>query len=476
MVGVKSPKAPEDYITEKNNALTMSRKATIHNFYSHQQFIIEYNGDRIVGASLNMTDLMPVEFDPNADYSKNKTLQSYYSVKWIENPEANFYSRFERYLDKGFFQHHIHWFSIFNSFMMVVFLTGLVAMIMMRALRKDYMRYNKDEDDLELLEREIHDESGWKLVHGDVFRPVEALIALSSLIGTGIQLVALAMVIIVFAIAGELWASRGALASVCIFGWAVTSFINGYISGGHYARNDGKDWVQCMIVTAGAFPLFIIVFSFFNNMYAVYWGSSAAVPFTSILLVFLIWGVMAFPLTVGGTIIGRNWSGVADLPCRVKRIPSPIPPTPFYFHPVVISLFGGILPFGSIFIELYFVMTSFWSYKVYYVYGFMLLTFVILLIVTSCISIVGTYFLLNSENYQWQWTSFCGGFSISIYTFAYACYYYFYKTKFAGYYQTAFYFNHSIMTCISLGIACGAISYLASSVFVKRIYRNVKCD
>ena len=40
----------------------------------------------------------------------------------------------------------IHWFSIFNSFMMVIFLVGLVSMILMRTLRKDYARYSKDED------------------------------------------------------------------------------------------------------------------------------------------------------------------------------------------------------------------------------------------------------------------------------------------------------------------------------------------
>ena len=44
----------------------------------------------------------------------------------------------------------IHWFSIFNSFMMVIFLVGLVSMILMRTLRKDYARYNREEglDDL----------------------------------------------------------------------------------------------------------------------------------------------------------------------------------------------------------------------------------------------------------------------------------------------------------------------------------------
>ena len=55
----------------------------------------------------------------------------------------------------------IHWFSIFNSFMMVIFLTGLVSMILMRTLRADYARYTaRDDDDLEALERDVGEESG----------------------------------------------------------------------------------------------------------------------------------------------------------------------------------------------------------------------------------------------------------------------------------------------------------------------------
>jgi hypothetical protein len=36
--------------------------------------------------------------------------------------EYPFQDRFDKYLDPNFFQHRIHWFSIFNSFMMVIFL------------------------------------------------------------------------------------------------------------------------------------------------------------------------------------------------------------------------------------------------------------------------------------------------------------------------------------------------------------------
>ena len=52
--------------------------------------------------------------------------------------------------------------------------------------------------------------------------------------------------------------------------------------------------------------------------------------------------------------------------------------------------------------------------QVYYVYGFMLLVFLILMVVTVCVTVVATYFLLNAENYRWQWTSFAAAASTSL--------------------------------------------------------------
>ena len=69
-----------------------------------------------------------------------------YSVDWKES-DIEFDNRFRRYLDFHFFEHKIHWFSIFNSFMMVLFLSGLVFMILMRTLRGDYAKYAKEIED-----------------------------------------------------------------------------------------------------------------------------------------------------------------------------------------------------------------------------------------------------------------------------------------------------------------------------------------
>lgn len=54
-------------------------------------------------------------------------------------------------------------------------------------------------------ERDVSEESGWKLVHGDVFRPPHYLALISALVGTGAQLALLVLLVILFAIVGTLY-------------------------------------------------------------------------------------------------------------------------------------------------------------------------------------------------------------------------------------------------------------------------------
>lgn len=56
-------------------------------------------------------------------------------------------------------------------------------MIMVRTLRRDIAKYNADESYDETIE-----ETGWKLVHGDVFRPPKNSRLFAAFVGTGIQI------------------------------------------------------------------------------------------------------------------------------------------------------------------------------------------------------------------------------------------------------------------------------------------------
>mmetsp|Transcript_4911 Transcript_4911/g.12364 ORF Transcript_4911/g.12364 Transcript_4911/m.12364 type:complete len:605 (+) Transcript_4911:199-2013(+) len=437
--------------------------------YTHQKFVIAHNADRIVSVQLTMMD--PVALDASQAEQK---MTFTYEVSFEES-ENSFHRRYEQYLDFNFFQHKIHWFSVFNSFMMVIFLVGLVSMILLRTLRKDYARYAK-EDELDSLERDMSDEYGWKLVHGDVFRPPNRLMWLAAVYGIGIQFCVQCVVVVLAVICGSLFMESGAVLNTVILSGALISFVGGYFSGSYYSQNDGKNWIKTMILSTALFPGVSFAILFVLNTIAVAHNSMVAIPFLYIVMLVVLFFFVTFPLSLAGTIVGRNWNGVPQYPCRIKRIPSPVPYKKWYLTPWAISLLGGLLPFGSIFIEMYFLFTSMWNYKVYYVYGFMLLVFLILMIVTSCVSVVGTYFLLNAENYHWHWTSFLSSASTAIYVFLYSIHFYLFKTKMTGLYQAFFYYGYTSIFCFALALMCGSVGYLSSGIFVRTIYRNIKCD
>jgi transmembrane 9 superfamily protein 2/4 len=77
--------------------------------------------------------------------SKNVEIPFTYSIKFVRNNEIRWASRWD-YILKSLPQTRIQWFSILNSLVIVLFLSGMVAMILLRTLHKDIARYNQMVD------------------------------------------------------------------------------------------------------------------------------------------------------------------------------------------------------------------------------------------------------------------------------------------------------------------------------------------
>src|SRR5207248_1434065 len=132
---------------------------------------------------------VPLELSESSPTSVTYT----YSVHWRESSTV-WATRWDKYLHV--FDPNIHWFWLIAMAIFVIFLTTTVSTILLRALRKDIARYNR-LDDINLddvtgtsavVEDGVQEDSGWKLVHGDVFRPPRYPLLLSVFLGNGAQL------------------------------------------------------------------------------------------------------------------------------------------------------------------------------------------------------------------------------------------------------------------------------------------------
>jgi len=506
MVGEMLPKADQFTVKEKDDLdrldhMTVLRDDEIANLhpyvYTNRNLVISYNKDQIVKVDLTS--------DPKSlkEVKEGATLEFSLHVQFVETTDE-FRSRFDRYLDHEFFKHPIHWFSVFNSFMMVLFLMGLVALILLRTLKKDYARYglvqdledgDGDDDEKDTLHHDKVEDAGWKQVHGDVFRAPQWLPLFAALVGTGWQLVVLTLGVIIFAVLGPVHGAvheeRGEVMQSILLCYALSSIVSGFMSGKFFkeyyptvarrGNNTGSNnlWQTTMGLTVLLLPTVTVLITAVLNTLSMIYGTINTVPFSVIVKLFLLWVCVSVPLCVTGTLLGRHANKVtaSTFPCRVNAIPRPIPDdVPWYGKPAGLIPLAGLLSFGSIFIELYYVLTSLWNYKFYHVYGFLLGVYAILTIVVGMTSIIVVYFCLNAENYLWQWTAFGSGASTAGYVFLYGIYYFLFKTQMYGFLQTSYYFGYMTLIAINLGLLCGTMGHAAASRFVRAIFQNVKVD
>merc|ERR1712062_145449 len=107
---------------------------------------------------------------------------------------------------------------------------------------------------------------------------------------------------------------RGAIPTALIFLYALTAGIGGYVSARFYKQLGGTNWVWNTIITAILFPgPFLCMFILLNSI-AVSHHSTAALPFATIMVVFALYVLVTFPLTVFGSILGRNRAPNFDAP------------------------------------------------------------------------------------------------------------------------------------------------------------------
>ncbi|KAI3664984.1 hypothetical protein L6452_43599 [Arctium lappa] len=404
---------------------------------------------------------------------ENQQVTFTYEVSFVKS-DIKWPSRWDAYLKMEGAK--VHWFSILNSLMVVTFLAGIVLVIFLRTIRRDLARY--EELDKEAQAQMNEELSGWKLVVADVFRSPENPGLLCVMVADGCRILAMAVATIFFAALGFMSpATRGTLITGMLMFYMFLGVVAGYVAVWLWrtlAAGNPRGWFSVSWRVACFFPG--ISFSILTVLNSLLWASKStgAIPFTTFLVLISLWFCISVPLTLIGGFVSTK-GRYLEYPVRTNQIPREIPAQ--RFPSWILVLGAGTLPFGTLFIELFFIMSSIWLGRVYYVFGFLFIVFMLLVTVCAEVSLVLIYMHLCVEDWQWWWKSFFASGSVSLYVFLYSINYLVFDLKsLSGPVSAMVYLGYSLFMVTAMLLATGAVGFLTSFFFVHRLFSSVKID
>jgi transmembrane 9 superfamily protein 2/4 len=400
-----------------------------------------------------------------------------YDVTWKLSDVA-WSSRWDVYLSEdNLVPAQVHWYSITNSILVVLFLSLLVVSVLVRNLRRDIAAYNAlaaladEENDEEA------DESGWKLVHADVFRPPQNMPMLYCVVvGSGVQMGLTILLSICFSAVGFLSpARRGSLMNGILVFYMLTGIVAGYVSSRFYKAFKGRLWQLCTVLTATLFPGVAFCLFLFFNVILFFLHSSASAPFLDVIILAAMWCCVSIPLVFLGAYFGYKQESMT-FPTVTSTIARAIPPPQLLMHPKIGIMIAGVVPFAAAYVELFFIMTSLWMDQYYYVFGFTLIVYFILILTCAEVTVLLVYYQLCAENHRWWWFAFLAPGSTALYTFIYSMFWF--KTLEASRMLMTYllYFGYMAMICGAMLLVTGTVGALSSLWFVRKIFGTIKVD
>ncbi|XP_026405678.1 transmembrane 9 superfamily member 12-like [Papaver somniferum] len=414
----------------------------------------------------------PVDLEKSQIIREQERVSFTYEVEFVKS-DIRWPSRWDAYLKME--GARVHWFSIMNSLMVIFFLAGIVFVIFLRTVRRDLTRY--EELDKEAQAQMNEELSGWKLVVGDVFREPNCSKLLCVMVGDGTQILGMAVVTTVFAALGFMSpASRGMLLTGMIILYLFLGLVAGYVGVRLWITIKGttEGWRSVSWSVSCFFPG--IVFIILTALNFILWGSKStgAIPISLYFILISLWFCISVPLTLLGGYFGTKAEPI-QYPVRTNQIPREIPVRKYPSWLLVLG--AGTLPFGTLFIELFFILSSIWLGRFYYVFGFLLVVFVLLVVVCAEVSVVLTYMHLCVEDWQWWWKAFYASGSVSLYVFMYSINYLIFDLRsLSGPVSAMLYLGYSLIMAIAIMLSTGTIGFLISFYFVHYLFSSVKID
>ena len=438
--------------------------------YSVAHDVSKSDAEICAGFDLSKAVLKPM-------YADAKKIAYTYSVRF-EASDVEWSTRWDDYMRTTKKEASIHWMSIVNSFLMVMLLSAVIAIILISAVRKDLASYVSDmtegggpSSDLPLEERE----TGWKQLSGDVFRRPEDPHLLAIGVGSGSQMLCLSIGVIGLGLTG--FASpqrRGMLVTAALFLYVCMGTVCGYVAARLAKLFQCRSWK--LIFIAGSF-LPATLFGLFFLLNFVHWGAhaSSAAPLTAMLTIAVLFLFVSLPLVLVGAAIGYRQETIR-MPTETKITQKPLPILPPYLDAWWGLILPSLLPFGASFIEAAFVLSSMWQGRVYHMFGFLAAAWAMVLVTTAEASVVMVYARLCKGDYKWWWTSYTVGSGYGVWLYLYGLFYYVTVLEITAFWPTILFFGYMIMVTFAASVITGTVGFIASFFFVRFIFGSIKVD
>jgi transmembrane 9 superfamily protein 3 len=415
--------------------------------FTHFHFAVRWSGHKVVSVHVSRSAPDPI----------GASIAFSYSSEWEETKDR---AR-KLGLDGGFFRGTWHVVAVVQLLVEAIALCGTIAWICPRLV------IDTGAEGVEV------GNQGWKIIHGDVFRPPRSPHLLAVIGGSSLHITAFVLVLIVGLLGASYEFSR--------VGLTVAAYVLTAIFAGIGAASLGNSFGirKRLPLAVGAVPVCPMVWFILEETVkklARFVGSAyELIPGYGLVFFALLLVPLFLMAAVGGFVaVKKQW--LSDARCQVSSISRDIPRLPFYARGMFLAPVVGFFSTAGVFIEIFYVLSAHWQSQIYCSYELLLATVLLLSVNTGGFTVLAVFLRLQCECYSWHWFSFLAPSFSGVYSLICCGWFYRWRVRADDLFTPISFAGISGALSLIVAMICGTSGLVAANWFVRSRFAGLKLD
>jgi hypothetical protein len=350
----------------------------------------------------------------------------------------------------------------------------IVLYFLIYLIYKQLISDQSSSNDFDDFDFQKSSEKGWKILHGDVFRPPSHAATLSCLVGSGCQLL---LTVVLFAGASALLSvdqPRNWPCDLVVLVYVGTSVVAGF-GGAAIGNSVGvQKWLRVSLGSALLAPLALGALLLVVSVASKFAGFARSLSFAGFAAAVAVIVALVAPLSAYGGLAAWRARRLCDPPCQVAAVARLVPrlPLPALAMALIVGFFVAI----PILAELFYVLSAFWKVQIFIAWHLLLATVVLLALIAGGFTVLLVYTLLQYEYHRWQWLAFAAPSTTGLFTIVVGACFFVWKEVPRDAYTVLYFGVTTGALAIIVALVCGSSGFIAATWFVRLIFSNLKLD